>query len=55
MIIRFVSTIFTEEEEEEEEEGEEGEDDFSYSLEFASTDESILGNFSLFLLALDIL
>ena len=51
MIIRFVSTIFTEEEEE----GEEGEDDFSYSLEFASTDESILGNFSLFLLALDIL
>jgi hypothetical protein len=45
MIIRFVSTIFTEE----------GEDDFSYSLEFASTDESILGNFSLFLLALDIL
>jgi hypothetical protein len=49
MIIRFVSTIFTEEEEEEEE------DDLSYSLEFASTDESILGNFSLFLLALDIL
>jgi hypothetical protein len=48
MIIRFVSTIFTEEEGE-------GEDDFSYSLEFASTDESILGNFSLFLLALDIL
>ena len=47
MIIRFVSTIFTEEEEEE--------DDFSYSLEFPSTDESILGNFSLFLLALDIL
>jgi hypothetical protein len=47
MIIRFVSTIFTEEEEEEE--------DLSYSLEFASTDESILGNFSLFLLALDIL
>jgi hypothetical protein len=46
MIIRFVSTIFTEEEEE---------DDLSYSLEFASTDESILGNFSLFLLALDIL
>jgi hypothetical protein len=45
MIIRFVSTIFTEEEE----------DDLSYSLEFASTDESILGNFSLFLLALDIL
>jgi hypothetical protein len=46
MIIRFVSTIFTEEEEE---------DDFPYSLEFTSTDESILGNFSLFLLALDIL
>jgi len=45
MIIRFVSTIFTEE----------GEDDFPYSLEFTSTDESILGNFSLFLLALDIL
>jgi hypothetical protein len=48
MIIRFVSTIFTGE-------GEEGEDDLSYSLEFPSTDESILGNFSLFLLALDIL
>jgi hypothetical protein len=46
MIIRFVSTIFTEEE-----------DDLSYSLEFASNDDdSILGDFSLFLLlALDIL
>jgi len=44
MIIRFVSTILTEEE-----------DDLSYSLEFVFNDESILGFFSLFLLALDIL
>ena len=44
MIIRFVSIIFTEDE------------DVSYSLEFASNDDdSIPGNFNLFLLALDIL
>jgi hypothetical protein len=44
MTIRYISIIFTEDE------------DVSYSLEFASNDdESILGNFSLFLLALDIL
>jgi hypothetical protein len=46
MIIRFVSIIFTKDD-----------DDASYSLEFASNDDdSILGDFSLFLLlALDIL
>jgi hypothetical protein len=45
MIIRFVSIIFTKD------------DDALYSLEFASNDDdSILGDFSLFLLlALDIL
>jgi hypothetical protein len=44
MTIRYISIIFTEDE------------DVLYSLEFASNDdESILGNFSLFLLALDIL
>ena len=44
MTIRYISIIFTDE-------------DVLYSLEFASNDddESILGNFSLFILALDIL
>jgi hypothetical protein len=48
MTIRYISIVFTEE-------GGEEEEDLSYSLEFASNDDSILGNFSLFLLALDIL
>jgi hypothetical protein len=48
MTIRYISIILTEDE-----------DDLSYSFEFASNndddDGSIPGNFSLFLLALDIL
>jgi hypothetical protein len=43
MTIRYISIVFTEEEEED--------DDLLYSLEFAfNDDESILGDFSLFLL-----
>ena len=44
MMIRYISIVFTEEEE----------DDLLYSLEFDFNDDSILCNFSLFLLVLDI-
>ncbi len=44
MTIRYISIVFIEED-----------DDLSYSLEFASNDESVPDIFSFFLLALDIL
>jgi hypothetical protein len=44
MTIRYISIVFTEED-----------DGLSYSLEFASNDESIPGNFIFFRLASDIL